>query len=323
MKHIVIGLILINLLAFNTVNADIGSRFMAQIGTVGVADLDVENPGLLPTNPFYFLKEWGRGIRRFFTFNSTAQAELELEFVNEKAAELKKIEETRPGDLEAIVNALKKYQISQKRLSDKFKELNETSANPNIGKLLDKFATRALQHEKILSELRDKFTNEEEVNKLANSSIETIEESAAAASLKDEPDVFASRFEKAVRELKEDDIKNSHSRAIEVIEGVRSKVSKSVKASLKALQEELQNEVENIDNEKNFNDEKEKVLDSFFEESKVVETVPIEKEMSCPEIQIKLDELWQDFKSKLINDEDYNKQYEDLKNRLDKCLEKK
>lgn len=273
MKYTAIALILTNLLAFSSVNASFGSRFLAQVGTVGVADLGVENPGLLPTNPFYFLKEWGRGIRRFFTFNPAAQAELELEFTNDKAAELKKIEETRPNDLAAIANALKNYQSSQGRLNSRFEELEETSENPNINRLLDKFATRALQHEKIFSELKEKFFDNKEINELAGDSIEKIEESAAAASFKDNPSFFAARFEKAARELKEGGVKNAHSGAIEMIEGVQSRVSKNTQESLKAIQEELQKELdeqldeERINEEEELKNEKEKILDSFFEDS--------------------------------------------------------
>ena len=328
MKRAAIALILTNLLVFSPANAGFGSRFLAQVGTVGVADLGVENPGLLPTNPFYFLKEWGRGIRRFFTFNPAAQADLELEFANDKAAELKKVEETRPNDLTAISNALKNYQSSQERLNDRFEDLDETSENPNVSKLLDKFATRALQHEKIFSELKEKFSDNEEINGLADGSIKRIEKSAATASFNDDPDSFAARFEKAARELKEKGVNNAHSSAIEMIEGVQNKVSKNTQESLKAIQEELQKELdeqldeERINEEENLKNEKEKILNSFFEESVSKEISPEEKQ-SCPDIKIKLDELWKSFKSKSISDEDYNKQYESLKVESAGCLEEK
>src|SRR3989338_1352335 len=57
-------------------------------------DLGVPDPGVLPTSPFYFVKEWRRGITRLFTFNPIKKAELELTILNEKAAEAQEVEET-------------------------------------------------------------------------------------------------------------------------------------------------------------------------------------------------------------------------------------
>ena len=37
-------------------------------------DLGVEDAGILPTSRLYFFKEWGRGIRSFFTFDSVKKA---------------------------------------------------------------------------------------------------------------------------------------------------------------------------------------------------------------------------------------------------------
>ena len=69
-------------------------------------DLGIEDPGTLPTSPFYFLKEWRRGLKLLFTFDRVKKAELELEISNEKAAEAKKVEEENPDNIEAIKRAI-------------------------------------------------------------------------------------------------------------------------------------------------------------------------------------------------------------------------
>lgn len=51
-----------------------------------------DNVGLLPTNPFYFLKEWRRDIKGFFTVRPVKRAELELQVIREKSAEIKKLQ---------------------------------------------------------------------------------------------------------------------------------------------------------------------------------------------------------------------------------------
>src|SRR3990167_11007107 len=67
-----------------------------QATEITTQDLEVEDPGMLPTSPFYFLKNWTRTIKRTITFDQTKKAELELEIINQQAAEIKKEEEIAP-----------------------------------------------------------------------------------------------------------------------------------------------------------------------------------------------------------------------------------
>src|SRR3989344_2829763 len=100
--------------------------------SITVQDLGVTEPGILPTSPFYFFKEMGRGVQSLFTFNPVAKAELELKIANEKAAEVKKITETQPQNTQAIQKALENYQKTQGKLRVKFEGLKETSQNPKV-----------------------------------------------------------------------------------------------------------------------------------------------------------------------------------------------
>ncbi|MDP2695840.1 MAG: DUF5667 domain-containing protein [bacterium] len=86
------------------------------------------DPAITPTNPLYFLKEWGRSIKLFFTFSPTAKAELELKILNQKAAEIIKVKKLRPDDLEAIEDAFASYQESQKAVVARINKLKGSSA---------------------------------------------------------------------------------------------------------------------------------------------------------------------------------------------------
>ncbi len=66
-------------------------------------------PGLLPSNPFYFAKESLRQLRRALTFDQTAKAELELKFLEEKAGEIQKLRRLRPNDKESLEISLNAY----------------------------------------------------------------------------------------------------------------------------------------------------------------------------------------------------------------------
>ena len=67
-----------------------------QVVEITAQDLEVENPGMLPTSPFYFLKNLGRTIKRTATFNPIKRANLELEIANQQAAEIAELKEIAP-----------------------------------------------------------------------------------------------------------------------------------------------------------------------------------------------------------------------------------
>src|SRR3989338_8089982 len=101
------------------VNSAVAHEGESTVEEITTADLGVENPGLLPTNPFYFFKEWGRGIKMFFTFNCVSKAEYELKIANHKAAELKKVQEAKPDDTEALEEAFDNYSENVKKLKNR------------------------------------------------------------------------------------------------------------------------------------------------------------------------------------------------------------
>ena len=205
--------------------------------TVTTADLGVSNPGLLPTNPFYFLKEFGRNVRRAFTFDSVKEAELELSFTNEKAAELKKVEENQPQNVEAIQSAIQNYQENQQRLKQKFEDLKVTSSNPNVEKLLQNFADRAVKHAKVFDELQNKFENQNQITGEINQVRETASDVVAAASAKDEPAKFAAKVEQALTTEKGSELKGI--RSVEILDNFIKNASEEVRASLGKVKDDV------------------------------------------------------------------------------------
>lgn len=185
---------------------------------ITLEDLEVSDPGTLPTSPFYFLKNWGRGIERVFTFNPVSRAELELRIANEKVAEIKKLEST--ADEAALTKALENYKESAKRLKTRFEALKETSENPNVDKLLDKLADRTLKHQQIFEELKAKrggLKNEIEDAK------EDLEETAAdAAERLDTAEKLKERFEKAIENQRERNTKEI--RAVGVLDKIEERI---------------------------------------------------------------------------------------------------
>ena len=79
---------------------------------VTLKDLGVSDPGILPGNPFYFLKEWTRGVKQTFTFDSIKKSEVQLQIVNEQAAEIKKLKDLLPSSAKTLTKALDSYEKS-------------------------------------------------------------------------------------------------------------------------------------------------------------------------------------------------------------------
>ena len=111
------------------------------------------NVGILPTSPFYFLKEWGRGIKMFFTFNPVSKAELELKISDEKIAELAAVSEKDPQNEKAVEKALANYEASREKLAKRLISLEDTSNNPNLDKLIDKIFEQEVKHIEVFDQV--------------------------------------------------------------------------------------------------------------------------------------------------------------------------
>ena len=86
--------------------AETSVEAVVEAETITAADLGVGDSGLLPTSPFYFFKEIGRGLQRAFTFNSVAKTELETLKIQadnaEMNADLGTVAEIRYGRIPTI-----------------------------------------------------------------------------------------------------------------------------------------------------------------------------------------------------------------------------
>ncbi len=240
-KYLLSAFLLVGLLSAGIVFADHGEETGVNAvdseEAVTSVDLGVEDAGILPTSRLYFFKELGRGIQSLFTFGSVKKAELELRFTNEKAAEIKEVQETQPNNKQAIAKALGNYQKSQERLKIRLESLKETSENPNVDRLLDRVTENAVKHAKLVEEIAFKTKDIASLQELAITVREKIEESTFSGAAKDDPVKFAARLEKSLVESAGGELK--HLRSITLIDRISEKASEDVKKSLEGLREEF------------------------------------------------------------------------------------
>lgn len=106
----------------------------------------VENPGLLPTNPFYFLKSLRRSTQRALTVNPINKADLELDILSQKAGELKRLQEVLDGADENVKAATVPYKESLDNLASNLQAIKDTSKSQAVDQLLSKLLETGLKH---------------------------------------------------------------------------------------------------------------------------------------------------------------------------------
>ncbi len=218
----------------------------------------IENPGLLPTSPFYFLKEWGRAIQKVFTFNPVRKAELELEDANQRAAEIKKLEEVAPQNIEAIGKAIDRYKGKVDSLKARLTSLKETVQNPNVDKLLDKLTERSLRHIELFENLKLKFENndlKQEMDTVRDKLDDVIKDVPQHF---EGPEAFKERLQKVIGENRNGILENL--RATEVLDRISEKLPVEAKAKITEVKDNLiqeigeqVNKLKSVDREKIFN----------------------------------------------------------------------
>ncbi|MCP6726474.1 MAG: DUF5667 domain-containing protein [Patescibacteria group bacterium] len=201
MRYILFSFLILGLMLGGSVVAqedDVATDITEEIT---VADLGESNSIILPTSNFYFFKEWGRGIQRVFTFGSVKKAELELKFTNQKAAELKQVEEFQADKPDAITKAADNYQNAVKRLKIRLELIDDTSENPNVDRLLDSLTDKTMRHHQLFEELKEKHEDVKVKFELVQNDIdETIRPIPEKF---DNPEKFKERLEKATDGQKE------------------------------------------------------------------------------------------------------------------------
>jgi hypothetical protein len=241
----------------------IGVFSLLSVSVFAQTEEAVQNPGILPSSPFYFLKEWKRDTVRFFTFNSEKKAELELNEASERVAEIKKMEEINPKNVGAISKAVENYQENTERLKTQLEALKETSENPNIDKLLDKVVDRSIEHQELFDGLKEKLSDDRGIKEKLNSAQEKMEEVISkipeqfekSEAVKERiqliiAQIASSSLETASSSAIKEEIKEIKAEVKEIKEEVKDGVSSGILSPLKTINTYLQEKKEQIEERK-------------------------------------------------------------------------
>lgn len=198
-------------------------------------DLGIAEPNVLPDSPFYFLKNWGRGIRSFFTFNPIKKAELREKFSNEKLIELKKMVEKKKNP-KAIKQAADNYQEEVEKIKTITEKIREKAEENNqVEKFLDKFTKHQLLHQRLLQRLENQVPPEalEKIKETRERHLERFGE--VMTKLEDREERIKERLEESMEEIKGSKFKNFKN--LEVLLELEEKVPERAKEAIRKAQE--------------------------------------------------------------------------------------
>lgn len=165
MKKIILSLLICGLISGFSANL----IFAEETTTTTVADtttttveemsvpeaLGLKKVGLLPTSPFYFLKEWWRGWKVGWIKDPIKKSEAQLQILSEKIAEAAEVARRAPKP-EVLEKAFDNYTSAMDRLKDRMEGLKETSENPNIDKILDRITEAEIRHSEVLDKILER-----------------------------------------------------------------------------------------------------------------------------------------------------------------------
>ena len=169
------------------------------VAVVSLSDLGVSNPGLLPTNPFYFVKEWGRSLKQLITLDPVKKAELGLRVATEKAAELKQVVDLNPGSADALSRALDNYESGIKQLENQLEGLDTSGGNTD--QLTSDTASQAVKYQELLEELKASHGDAADKIEAVQTKIDELMQELAAKD--NAPGKFKDLFENAINSQKD------------------------------------------------------------------------------------------------------------------------
>lgn len=113
---------------------------------------DLPAPGMLPGNPFYFLKSVTEGIGTFFTFGDVAKANRLLALAEVRASEINALVDR--GDIKRAEKATERYQAGIDRALARAEKAKERGKD--VDELLARFAEKTIRHQEVLLRVYEK-----------------------------------------------------------------------------------------------------------------------------------------------------------------------
>ncbi|XOB42474.1 MAG: DUF5667 domain-containing protein [Candidatus Nealsonbacteria bacterium] len=224
------------------------------------ADLEINQPTILPDSPFYFFKNMGRAVRTFFTFDPVKKAELKEQFTSEKLMELKRmVEENKNAN--AIRNAAQNYQEELQGLKT-FAERIKTTAQENeqVENFLDKYIQHNILHQRVLQKLETQVPDEvlEKIQQVRNNHLDRFNDIMIKLEDKDK---IPERLEKNLNAIKGSDFKDFKN--LEILDDLKEKLPEDIRDRIEERKDSILNNLR--EKLENLPEERRDILEEYIE----------------------------------------------------------
>ncbi len=267
-------------------------------------DLGISEPRLLPDSPFYFLKNWARGIQSVLTFNPIKKAELRMKFANEKLMEAKKIIELKKNP-EVIKKATENYQEEIEKIKDQVDKVNEKAKeNRQVESFFDIFIHQQTLHQKLLQKLENQVPAQafEKIKEAREEHLERFRD--VMLKLEDRKEKITEKLDKILAEQKGSEFKQFKN--LEVLKNLEEKVPEEAKEAIQMarekIMERLQENLEKMAPEKQgqLKDYVEKISGEKEKQLEIMENLKAKIKEAPTPIGIELKEKLEEGKTKII-----------------------
>lgn len=228
-----------------------GFAFAEETTEVTAADLSVEEPTVLPDSPFYFLKEWSRGIGNLLTFSPVKKAERQLQQANERLVEAKKLAE-KTGNEQIVANAMEKYEKAVEKTKEKIEKVKEKNTE-RFQKLMDKFTEDSLKHSNLINRMSVKYGNAPaEVKEKIEAARERVEERLGDVLNSVDKEKVGERLEKAIGKNQNKEVNTNQLEVLKRVEQKlqnklpeKSNATEAIKKVIEKQELRIQNRIQN------------------------------------------------------------------------------
>jgi len=228
---------------------------------VAAKDLGIKEPTLLPNNGFYFIKEFSRNFRLFFTLDSVKKAELRQKFADQQLFELKKLAENDDAQDKIIERAQEKYQKQQEKLSELLDKIKETTSD-RTESFKEKYFNHQILHDDILGKLESIVSKDivDRITQIRNTHIEKFGENMfKLENMEQIPARIENALKRGTEQIKNSDIINQiqgriqTQEHVEALQQTQERVMNQIKEGINQIPEQLRGQIrdaaEDIQNE--------------------------------------------------------------------------
>ncbi len=115
-------------------------------------DNELEDPGVLPDSPLYFVKRWSETFREWVTFGDEKKAELQYRYAMRRVAEIQKLVEK--GKDEKAQEQIAKYEEHLDKFTEKVNKMADKKQD-KADELLNKFEQIQVRQQSVLADVYD------------------------------------------------------------------------------------------------------------------------------------------------------------------------